>query len=287
MDAVMRFLQQNEDRIRTRIGGAWAPFGKALDAHKQHWRVITVDCGQMEVKPKDGISGMLWAFGTWEPNISNWLRRTLKPGDGFIDLGANVGYYTLLAKKLVLDGPVWAFEASPTIYRQLVRNIELNNFDVVAYNFAVSDRDGEVSIHLGDNQGTANIFGGAPTEAVIPARSLDSVLADQDVSAVRVIKIDIEGAEDLALAGMQETWKRLPDAAEFMVELSTDLLQPRGVDPNSIVRMFEGRGYRAFRATNDYNLYSYRNADRYVPPQPFTGPVTGTIDLIFSRTSPV
>lgn len=282
MDAVARFLVQNADRLH-RLGPAGRAVLKVADRYrKDRWRIVPVDCGRMELSLNDPLCNLLWAFRTWEPNLSTWLKRTLKPGDGFIDLGANVGYYTLLAKSLVGDGPVWSFEASPTIYRQLTRNIALNDFEVKAFNLAVMDRDGEVAIHLGDNQGLANIFGGAPSEAMVPARSLDSALAGEDLSRVRVVKIDIEGAEGLALAGMQQTWDRLPPEAEFMIEVSSDM---GGQEHNAaeVMHMFEVRGYRPYVVFNDYDLYVYRNAHRYTPPRPFEGEVAGTIDLIFSR----
>jgi FkbM family methyltransferase len=285
MDAVARFLVQNADRLQ-RLGPAGRVLLKGVDRYrKDRWRIVPVDCGRMELSLNDPLCNLLWAFRTWEPNLSTWLKHTLTPGDGFIDLGANVGYYTLLAKSLVGDGPVWSFEASPTIYRQLIRNIELNGFEVKAYNLAVMDRDGEVAIHLGDNQGLANIFGGAPSEATVPAKSLDSALEDEDLSRVRVVKIDIEGAEDMALAGMQKTWDRLPPEAEFMIEVS-DKIVGRERNAAEVMRMFETRGYRPYVVFNDYNLYVYRNADRYRPPRPFEGEVSGTIDLIFSRGTP-
>jgi FkbM family methyltransferase len=283
MDAVARGLARSWDRFG-RLGPAGPLLDGMLKGYCRDRRLIApVDCGRMELDLNDPLSRMLWVFRTWEPNLSTWLKGVLKPGDGFIDLGANVGYYTLLAKSLVGDGPVWSFEASPTIFRQLQRNIELNGHAVKAYNLAVSDRDGEVEIHLGDNQGLANIFGGGPTEAVVPARALDTVLADEDVSRVRVIKIDVEGAEDLALAGMQKTWDRLPPTADFMTEVS-DKIVGHDRDAAAVMRMFAERGYRPYVVANDYNPSTYRRADRYVPPRPFEGPVVGTVDLIFSKT---
>jgi FkbM family methyltransferase len=282
MDAVARFFAQNLDRLE-RLGPVCPPIQAAVERYQNRWRIVPVDCGLMELYLDDPLCTRLWAFRTWEPNLSTWLKGVLKPGDGFIDLGANVGYYTLLAKSLVGDGPVWSFEASPTIFRQLQRNIELNSHSVKAYNLAVSDRDGEVAIHLGENQGLANIFGGAPSEAMVPARALDTVLADEDLSRVRAIKVDIEGAEDMALAGMQKTWDRLPPTADFMVEVSSEIVG-RERNADEVLRMFAERGYRPHVVTNDYNLSSYRRAGRYLPPRPFEGPVAGTVDLIFSKT---
>ena len=286
MDGVMRFLARNEDRFASRLGDAWKPIHQRIQAHKRTRRLVPVPFGKMDLCPQDGVSGVIWAFRNWEPSITNWLRQVLKPGDGFVDLGANVGYYTLLAKHLVGDGPVWAFEASPTIYGQLTRNIALNKLSVFAHNVAIAERDGTVAIYLGDNQGEANIFGtnGYPQETLIPARSLDSVFADQDVSKIRVIKIDIEGAEDMALAGMTRMWDRLPETTDFLMEISPEILIPRGVDPASIYEQFRARGYTAYRIKNDYNLYSYRHGKRRHPPEPLSAPPTGVADLIFSKT---
>lgn len=69
---------------------------------------------RMSVDTKDIVQRYLYQFGIWEPSLSGWLARTLRPGDVFVDVGANIGYYSLLAARLVGHlGSVVAIEASP------------------------------------------------------------------------------------------------------------------------------------------------------------------------------
>ena len=78
---------------------------------------------RMQIRCPDQIQERIYLFGIWEPAITRFVKGRLKPGDLFVDIGANVGYYSLLAAKLVgSEGQVIAIEASPTIARKLEQN---------------------------------------------------------------------------------------------------------------------------------------------------------------------
>lgn len=111
----------------------------------------TVFGAKMSLDTRDIIQRYLYIFGIWEPNITHWMRRRLKPGDVLLDIGANVGYYTLLGARLVGSaGRVVAFEPSPTIRASLLRNIELNELDnVEVQGYAVSSERGSIPFYMG------------------------------------------------------------------------------------------------------------------------------------------
>jgi precorrin-6B methylase 2 len=94
----------------------------------------------MKGDAKDIIQQYIYYFGVWEPRITGWVSRHLAPGDTFIDVGANIGYYSLLASPLVgKTGTVVAIEASPRTFDDLLFNLELNNVsNVRPVNVAVS-----------------------------------------------------------------------------------------------------------------------------------------------------
>src|SRR3954447_9594533 len=76
----------------------------------------------------DMVPAYMYLFGTWEPNITGYVKRALRTGDTFIDVGANIGYFSMLASKLVgPGGSVVALEASPEFYEIVQENIRLNN----------------------------------------------------------------------------------------------------------------------------------------------------------------
>ena len=81
--------------------------------------------GKLLVDTRDVVGRVLTASGVWEPHITEAFRTCLAAGDVCVDIGAHVGYYTLLASRLVgPSGRVYAFEPSPGVYRALERNLE-------------------------------------------------------------------------------------------------------------------------------------------------------------------
>src|SRR5262249_27771794 len=105
---------------------------------------------------KDIIQQYIYYFGVWEPHITSWIRSSLRPGDSFIDVGANIGYYSLLASRLVGQyGSVVAIEASPKTFLELQTNLTLNKiYNVRAVNLAASDCRGKLKIFRGHEHNT-------------------------------------------------------------------------------------------------------------------------------------
>jgi FkbM family methyltransferase len=133
------------------------------------------------------------AYGFYELETVRLIRRLLAPGDHFVDVGANIGYLTLLAAKLVgAGGRVDAFEPQPDNRQRLM-----------------GDHEGETTIYLplpdaasADNHGMSSIFprDDVKTAAtVVPMKRLDDVLSG---TSPRLIKIDVEGAEPFVVDGM-------------------------------------------------------------------------------------
>lgn len=147
------------------------------------------------------------AYGLYELETARLIKRLLRPGDHFVDGGANIGYFTLLAAQRVgPHGRVDAFEPQPENRARLEANLRVNALSdgVRLHAQALADRAGEAALHIlqgpQHNHGEASLFAapGAATMAIATAR-LDEVLAGL---SPRLIKLDIEGAEPLAIAGM-------------------------------------------------------------------------------------
>ena len=138
----------------TRMLVRWLPFPNVVntlltDVFTPYlsWRpfetmTTTRDGLRMRVRFPDKIQKHIYLFGVWEPSITRFVNNRLRPGDLFVDIGANVGYYALLAAKRVgPSGAVVAIEASPSIACRLRENIALNGFtNIEVVEAAVSER---------------------------------------------------------------------------------------------------------------------------------------------------
>jgi len=164
-------------------------------------------------------------FGVFEPNLTAWLKEQLHPGDTFLDVGANIGYFTLLASSLVGPaGRVLAVEASPSTFASLQRHIERNAAtNVRGINAAAYDRVATLPMYYlpeEENTGGASLVRQiGPVEALVEAMPLADMISESERSRLRVVKIDIEGAELQALRGLEPIFEALPRDVQIVVEL--------------------------------------------------------------------
>ncbi len=192
--------------------------------------------------------------GLYEPEVTDLFRSLLRPGMTLLDVGANVGYYTLLGAQLVgPTGRVIAFEPEADAYRYLTANISNSAFtNVLAINKAVADTDGEREFRRnalekgflthGDSPRAQGDGGPAPLTAVDTV-SLDSFLATQGWPAVHLVKVDAEGSEGLVLDGMKATSSR-NTGLRLIMEFNLNALRRAGTTPLEIRDHLIGLGFR-------------------------------------------
>jgi FkbM family methyltransferase len=163
-----------------------------------------------------GLTPDLVTTGEYDPAFTNWLQRTLRPGQVVWDVGANIGYFTLLMAQLVGDrGTVVAWEANPPTYALLMESLTLNYVlgHVSARAVAVAEQEGTLTFHsLARFVGCGSLrapdadhFARFPVDEAsvleVPAEPLDRFL--DEVAFVDLVKIDVEGAELGVLRGMR------------------------------------------------------------------------------------
>lgn len=251
--------------------------------------VKTVFGAAISGNTRDHIQRHIYYFGLWEPNLTSFLTTRLHEGDVFVDVGANIGYFSLLASRLVgRTGKVRAIEASPTTYAKLVDNIARNHAtNIETVNAAVSDRSGTVSIFRGEesNIGSTSIVSarGRQYECMVAADRLDSLLPPASLHRVRFVKIDVEGAEWLVIDGMRSLLKYGQDSLEILVELQPKSLKVQGKSVDDVVRLFAEFGFWPYRIENDYSVVSYMSPHVVRRPVRLHPPISTQTDVIFSR----
>jgi FkbM family methyltransferase len=195
----------------------------------------------------DMLGWHVYLSGTWEPQTSKLLASLIQPGDVVIDIGANIGYFTLLASTNVgPSGKVLAFEPIPSIRRDLERNLSLNRVNnVEVYPIALSHMAGTTTIH--ENKGLSSVrpIGDAKGTFVVETAPLDALLEDD--LPVRVVKIDVEGAEGAVVEGMWRCiQKHKPD---LVMEVTDGFLKELGYSAARLCGRLIETGYRMYKIT--------------------------------------
>lgn len=188
-----------------------------------------------------------------EPETTRFIRNTVESGQKVIDIGANVGYYTLLfAKAVGPKGIVHAFEPNPTLAKILRYNIHLNNYkNVIANEKAVSDSNGIARFYLDRQVHERSSLNPKRGSEIIEVDiiKLDDYF-EESKGAIDWIKLDVEGHESKALAGMKQIINE-SNNIRLIVEFIPD--NP-GFDVDNFFSQLEGFAFRSL----DHNVLCWR-----------------------------
>lgn len=197
----------------------------------------------------------------FEADVCDFVRRYLRPGMVFFDVGANIGQYTLLAAKRVGGtGSVHSFEPAPLECFKLRRNVNLNGFENVVINqTAVCDTDGDVQLQIcGHGLGVYNSIGrplasGNSATVDVPSVALDTYAQSSAIGKIDLLKLDIEGAELAAITGASKLLSS-QDAPAIICEFSDQTASGMGHSTKDLRYLLEQFGYRLYR----YDLACHR-----------------------------
>jgi FkbM family methyltransferase len=204
------------------------------------------------------ISGALVRTGVFEPFESEWVAQEVRPGDVVLDIGANIGYFTLLFARLVgPHGRVFAFEPDPANFELLRRNVAANGYrNVELVPSAVSDRTGPARLfRCADNAGDHRAYDSADGRhaVAIEAVELDRYL-DRPGLRIDFVKMDIQGSEWRALRGMHGLLRRHP-RLKMILEFWPVGLRRCGSSAAALLDLLAEEGF---------SLYEMVEADRRV-----------------------
>ena len=213
---------------------------------------VNVFGNQMILGDKGPLSMELSIYGIWEPIETDFVRNTIKNNEVVLDIGANIGYYTLILAKLVGDGgQVFCFEPEPNNFQKLKKNIEKNKYqNVVCENIAISNKNGEIQLYLSERSiGQHKIYNSdAVSEKSITVKtsSLDNYFKNNKLrEKISFIKIDIEGAEFFVLDGMQTILKN-NKKLKILLEFDPNQIKDSGTTSNDLLNLLNGEGFEFF-----------------------------------------
>lgn len=210
---------------------------------------------KMFLDSKDSLD--LSINGIFEEYETELVRKEIKRGNVVLDIGANIGYYTLIFAKLVgEDGKVFAFEPDPTNFALLKKNIEINGYkNVVLVQKAVSDKSGKIKLYLSEsNEADHRIYDSRDGRKFVEIEGvkLDDYFKNYD-GKIDFIKMDIQGAEGRAVQGMTDLLKKNKNI-KVTSEFWPIGLKRSGVDPADYLKLLLAQGFKLYEINEQKKL---------------------------------
>jgi FkbM family methyltransferase len=239
---------------------------------------VTTNYGfKMALDLRDWVDQHIYATGNYEDYTGKTILNLIGPGDHCADIGANIGFFTLLmARRVGRTGKVFAFEPASRTRARLRRNLELNALNnVEVRDEAVADANGEAMFYCGitEHSGIASLRANVDSDSSQRVRTCQFESCVPEGLRFRLIKMDIEGAEHLAVKGMHGMLDR--DGPDLVVEVSDDFLREMGSSAAGLTNMLLAIGYRMF-------LIDW---DGLVPVATWSAQLPQQFNALFSRRS--
>lgn len=158
----------------------------------------------------DGEKSFYLSHKIYEPEETELIKKEVKKGYIVLDIGANIGYYTLIMAKLVgKEGKVFAFEPDPSSFEILKHNVEMNNYEnIVLIQKAVYNTTGKINLYIcGHDHRNNSIYDVYDKSIDVGSICLDEYFGNYD-GVINFIKMDVQGAEVMALRGMLSTLQK-------------------------------------------------------------------------------
>lgn len=215
-------------------------------------------------------------FKTHDEFETKFVQKIIKKGDIVIDVGAHMGYYSLLFAKLVgKEGKVFAFEPDPKNFSRVERNVKLNNYtNIVLIQKAVSDKTGDATLYLGDLSGGNSIISTKNNQKKIPIETIKLDDFFEDKIKVDFVKLDAEGFEYSIIHGMKSILSQNKELV-LLVEFFPTLIKKAGVDPIEYLKLLSVNGFKLYELDEkdesvnilkdfDQLIQKYSHSDSYV-----------------------
>lgn len=188
------------------------------------------------------VSRQIRDTGIWEPYETALLLQLLQPGSIFVDVGANIGYFSVLAANVVGEhGRVFAFEPDPANFGLLEASCRLNGLEerVDAVQGGLSASAGSGRLYLSeDNLGDHQVYVGADTRESLPIELFNgSDFLRERLQRLDLLKVDTQGSEYEVIAGLAPLLRELPSAPQIIIELTPFSLREAGASGRALIEL--------------------------------------------------
>jgi len=229
--------------------------------------LINVQGNKMYVNTEDTIGRILLIDRVMEIYTTKLFEKMIKKNMTVIDIGAHIGYFTLLLAKLVgTNGTVYAFEPEPSTYRFLCKNIKINGYaNIIPIQKAVSNRCGENRLWINKIDSLASSFSrenpllflenNSVVEGNIFSLEVETVTLDgffeQNTRSKKIdfMKIDVEGAEGRVIEGAKNILR--DNDLKIIMEFRPRTLRNLGTDPMELIEKFYKYGFKKIEFINE------------------------------------
>jgi FkbM family methyltransferase len=209
--------------------------------------------------------------GAYETAIVGLLHQILRPGDTFVDVGANIGYLSSIAAGVVgPSGRVISFEPAPSYFERLAAIRQLNpqyRWQVYQRGLGATDCCAQLAVSSKNIGWNSMVPGQIPPDVVaqtvsIPIRRLDDCLEEDGVDRVRLLKIDVEGYEGSVILGAEASL-RSGRIDHLIVEVQPDQYAALGLDFRQVMGLLDECGYRAYATRHPHPGVQARDLREY------------------------
>jgi FkbM family methyltransferase len=227
----------------------WTAFGNEFDMRLKKY----IGDGTFIYCYTDSLVAQAIFKETFEQEELLFLKRFLKSKDNFIDIGANIGLFSLLASRYVgTEGIICSFEPTSITYQRLQENIQLNGLkNIRSYRLALSDTNGQAELQIASegydawNSLAKPSSGKVVNSETVATLTLDSFVEKENIENVSLIKIDVEGWEIPVLQGAKSLLSS-PNAPTLMVEFMEENAQNAGFSCKELYQLLVDYGYELF-----------------------------------------
>ena len=219
---------------------------------------IEIHGATVVLNPTDPVVSGALHFGVYEKAETRFFQSACRDGMTFLDVGANLGYYTALAARAVgPNGRVLAVEPDPDSFGYLEQTIAANAVgNVQAFPVAASDAPATLPLYIStDNRGDNRLYasGEDRPQVEVAARPLDALLRENKIDTVDLIKIDVQGYEPKVIAGLRETITASPNLT-LLTEFWPQGIDEAGEDANEFLQTLRELGLTLHELQPDGSL---------------------------------